>query len=223
MQKLIIIGAGGFGREVLWLTREIIRSGAAAIDVVGFLDDNPARRDVTINGVPVLGGTDQVATYASDPNVSFIIGIGEPDIRRAMVARFAAHNPRYATLIHPRALGEWEYIQIGQGSIICAGVILTTNIKLGEHVILNLMVNVGHDASIGSYTTIAPNSTVSGSVAIGEGTYLGSGSVIRDEVTIGEWSIVGMGAVVTKPLPADVVAAGVPAQVIRENKARRVW
>lgn len=222
MQNLIIIGAGGFGREVLWLAREINRQNVA-FDILGFLDDNPARLGTSINGVPVLGGTDQVALYAADPNVSFVIAIGEPDIRKLLVQRFEPYDLQYATLVHPRALGEWEYVRVGQGSIICAGVILTTNITLGDHVILNLLVNVGHDTSVGSYTTIAPNSTVSGSVVLGEGTYLGSGSIIRDEVTIGEWSIVGMGAVVTKSLPADVVATGVPAQVIRENKARRVW
>lgn len=221
MRKLIIIGAGGFGREVLWLAREINRTGQG-YEVLGFLDDKLASGS-DVNGVKVLGGLDRVPDYVGDSSVHFVIALGEPGFRKRIADSLAQYGPQYATLVHPDARGDWERIQIGQGTIICAGVILTTNITLGDHVILNLMDNVGHDTTIHSYSTLAPNVTVSGSVTLGEGCYVGSSATIRDEVQVGDWSIVGMGAAVTKPVPAEVVVAGVPAKVIRPNTDRRVW
>jgi sugar O-acyltransferase (sialic acid O-acetyltransferase NeuD family) len=222
MQELIIVGAGGLGREVLWLTREINRHHAS-YSVRGFLDDNPARLGTVVHGVPILGGVEQVSVLAADPGVSFVIAIGEPDIRRTITERLAPFRPHYATLIDPTARGDWERVELAPGVIIFAGVVVTTDVKLGEHTILNPQVYVGHDAVIGNYVTISPNATVSGAVSLGEGVYLGSGSTIRDEVSIGEWTIVGMGAVVTKDLPSNSVATGVPARVVRENNSRRVW
>jgi sugar O-acyltransferase (sialic acid O-acetyltransferase NeuD family) len=222
MLKLIIIGAGGLGREVLWLTREINRV-CPTFDILGFLDDNRARHGTEVDGIPVLGSIDLAGTYTADAQVRIVIAVGEPDVKREIAARLAPLNPSYATLIDPQARGDWARITIGAGSVICAGAVLTTNICLGNHVVVNPLVYIGHDSVIGDYSTVAPQAVISGSVTLGEGSYLGSNCSIRDEVIVGDWVIVGMGAVVTKALPDAVVVTGVPAQVVRENKGRRVW
>ena len=108
-------------------------------------------------------------------------------------------------------------VLVGEGSIICAGTILTTDIKIGRHVILNLCCTVGHDSLIGDFCSFMPAVNISGEVNIGEGVYVGTGAKIINQLEIGEETIVGAGAVVAKSLPAKCTAVGIPAKPIRFN------
>lgn len=106
----------------------------------------------------------------------------------------------------------------GEGSIICAGCLITVNVTIHEFVILNLGCTVGHDTEIGAYSSLMLSVNVSGEVEIGEGVYVGTGAKIINRLSIGEGTIVGAGAVVTGSLPACCTAVGIPAKPIKYHK-----
>lgn len=213
MNDLIIIGAGGFGREVAWLVEEINGEGEFW-NLIGFIDDQSVRYGEGVNDIPMLGGIDFLQSMPRKPFV--ICAIGEPTSRKKVVDRLGSLGLRYATLVHP-SVKYSKYVSIGEGSIICAGTIITTNVSIGNHVIINLDCTVGHDVVIEDYVSLMPSVNVSGGVLVREGTYVGTGASIIQNVTIGEWGVVGAGAVVTKDLPGHVVSVGVPARPVKNR------
>lgn len=124
------------------------------------------------------------------------------------------------TVIHPR-VERSEWIEIGEGTVICAGSILTTNITLGRHVQINLDCTIGHDVVMGDYTTLAPGVHVSGWVHFGPRAYVGTGAVIVNgthdtPIVIGDDAVIGAGACVTKSVPPGVTVVGVPARPLQK-------
>ena len=107
---------------------------------------------------------------------------------------------------------------MGKGCIVCAGNLITTNVRIGDFVILNLGCTVGHDTVIHDYAAFMPSVNISGEVVIGEGVYVGTGAKIINQLEIGEYAIVGAGAVVSKSLPSHCTAVGVPAKPIKNNQ-----
>ena len=205
-QPLYIYGAGGFGREVLSMTRAI-----ESWEVKGFLDDG-VEEGTKIRGVEVIGGRNVLSELPTD--AMLILGIGDPLVKRKLIDTIGAGR-RYATLIHPAAIiQDSESVRIGEGSIICAGTILTTNIEVGSHVLLNLNCTVGHDTSIGDYSSIMPGVNIAGEVSIEDSVLLGSGCNIRNRVTIHSAARVGMGAVVLNDAGAGTTVVGIPARPI---------
>lgn len=210
-QALVIIGAGGFGREVAWLVQEINRE-QDAFDFVGFLDDSLTS---TTEGYPVLG---TLNAWLQRPQVDamYVCAVGDPLTRFKIVSRLESAGLSFAALIHPSVrLSDW--VTIGEGSIVCAGVTLTTNIEVGRHSILNLHCTVGHDTTLGDFTSMMPGVHISGEAKMGEGVYLGTNAAVINQVSIGPWTVVGAGAVVAGDLPGGVVAVGVPAKPIKAN------
>ncbi len=213
--QAIILGAGGFGREVLWLIRSLGASPAdTELDVVGFVDDDPAKAGLTVCDVPVLGGT-RALREEFDHLYLCVCGHGDPAVKRELVETTRDYVKGFPVVAHP-SVKQSEYVAIGAGSILTANCVLTTQITLGEFVTVNLACTIGHDVEIGDYVTLAPGVHVSGNVRIGEGVKIGTGAVLLPSVAIGPDTIVGAGAVVTKDLPSGVVAVGVPARVVHE-------
>jgi sugar O-acyltransferase (sialic acid O-acetyltransferase NeuD family) len=214
-KPLVIFGAGGFARECLELTRDINLAGTCW-DVLGFVDDTESTWGTALNELPVLGGTTWLEQQRFAPWV--VLGIGSPATKHKLVKRMRRLVAGFATLVHPSVVSSAS-VNLGEGVIITAGNILTCNIEIGDFAMLNLMCTVGHDSRIDRYATVSPGANISGNVHIGEGCDVGTGSAIIQGVEIGEWSIVGAGAVVSKALPPNCTAVGVPAQVIKQREA----
>ena len=217
MKDIAIFGAGGFGREVLALVQDINKVDPKW-NIVGFFDDGQEKGAV-INGYPILGTIKDLNEWNTD--ISIAISIGSPTIKKSIIDKI--HNPKvsYPTLIHPSVwIGDPKFVEIGKGGILCAGVMVTTNVVIKDFVILNLQCTVGHDSIINNYAAFMPSVNISGEVIIGEGVYVGTGAKIINQLEIGEYTIVGAGAVVAKTLPAHCTAVGVPAKAIKfhENK-----
>lgn len=214
MTDVVILGAGGFARETYWVFLDD-NLEKRRWNVLGFIDDNPSLHGTTLCDLPVLGGFEWLSKSAKS-GWQAICGVGTPHTRKLLAERVAALGLGFCTVIHPSArLSRW--VEIGPGTIITAGNVLTTQIKLEPHVLLNLDCTVGHDTIIGPYCNINPGCHISGSVRLGEGVDLGTGAAVIQGKTIGDWSIIGAGAVVTSDIPAHVTAVGVPCKVVKQH------
>jgi sugar O-acyltransferase (sialic acid O-acetyltransferase NeuD family) len=214
MQELVIVGAGGLGREVSeWI--EDINEVRPTFRLLGFLDDDASRHGERCHDVTVLGGTEWISER---PDVAAVVAIGRPAAKRRALERLrAAGATRFPPILHPAAV-IGRFVEIGEGTIVCPGAILTTDIRVGCFVALNFDLTIGHDAQVGDLALLAPGVHVSGYVRIGEGCELGAGVVVLPSAEIGPWSIVGAGATVTTSLPANCTAVGTPARVIKTRE-----
>jgi len=213
MKDIAIFGAGGFGREVHMLINQI-NSISNEWNFIGYYDDDTNKIGKTINGYKVLGGIDALNSHKEELFVIF--AIAEPRIKKIVVEKVSNRLIKYPILIHPNViLGDYQFLEIGEGTIICANVVITVNIKIGKHVILNLACTVGHDTTIGDYCSFMPTINISGEVIIEDCVYVGTGAKIINQLKIGSNTIVGAGAVVAKDLPSFCTAVGVPAKPIK--------
>jgi len=211
--RLVIVGAGGFGRE----TRELARAINAVeerYEVVGFVDDDPALWGGEVDGTPVLG---EVDTVLDMPEIKLALTTGHPGnyfSRKTIATRLALPDLAYATLVHP-ACSLASSTTIGAGTIVLAGVVATANVSIGRHVVIMPGVILTHDDRVGDYVTFGAGVRLAGRVTVAEGAYIGSGALVREDLTIGPWSLIGMGSVVTGDVPAGEVWAGIPARRMR--------
>ncbi len=212
MKKLIIIGASGFGREVAWLVERINRVNPTWT-LLGFIDDNEELQGKTVNGYRVLGKTDDVIRY---PEAFFVCAVGASKTRERIITRVKEVNPsiKFGTVIDP-SVETSDLVTVGEGSIICAHTIITVNIQIGNHVIINLDCTIGHDAILKDFVTLYPSVNVSGITNIGHAVELGTGMQIIQGKSVGDYSIVGAGAVVVKDIPEKCTAVGSPAKPIK--------
>lgn len=210
--RIAIYGAGGFGREVAWLI-ELIAMTNNSIEAVCFIDDDEIICGANSNDLEVLSLSQAQEKY---PKASVISGIGVPSLRMITMAKASTAGFGFTTLVHPNVMIS-KYNEIGVGAVICAGNILTTNIKIGKHVQINLDCTVGHDVIIEDYATLAPGVHVSGYVYIGKRVYIGTGAVIingtkENPIIIEDDVIIGAGASVTQSIPKGMTWGGVPAK-----------
>jgi sugar O-acyltransferase (sialic acid O-acetyltransferase NeuD family) len=218
--QVVIIGAGGHGRELYSYLRTL-RSAGECVWLLGFIDENRPRGPWS--GTEVLGSfTDLLALLDAEPDrtLRYITAVGSNTARVELVRKaeaLARSNLRPWTLIHPCAEIGWN-VEIGEGSCLAPGVILTTSVRVGQHCILNVKTSVSHDSVIGDFCNINPGAVISGNVRIGDGCFVGAGATVIENVTIGESAIIGAGAVVTGDIPAHVTAVGVPARVIKQRQ-----
>lgn len=211
MKDLIIIGAGGFAREVGWLVEDINQE-KPCWNLIGYVDEDPDKQNLILNNVPVLGSFNRLKGAAR--KAAAVCAVGNPLSKYKLILKGNEVGLKYVNLIYPNVRIS-RYVEMGMGNIICAGNILTVNITLGNHVILNLDCTVGHDAIIGNYCTILPSVNLSGNSTLKEGCLMGTNSAVIEGVSVGEWSIIGAGAVLTKDIPPHCTAVGVPAKAIK--------
>jgi sugar O-acyltransferase (sialic acid O-acetyltransferase NeuD family) len=214
MQQVVILGAGGFAREVLDIFHAL-NSVEPAYEVLGFIDEDPRKKGQRLNGSPVLGGFDSLSSLDRS-RIHAICGVGDTAGRRRFVEKAAPHGLQFCNVVHPDAVLT-PFITLGTGVVITAGCILTNQITIGNHVHLNLDCTIGHDCVIDDFVTIAPGAHISGNVRIAAGCDIGTGTAIIQGIKVGEWSIIGAGSVVVEDIPPNVTVVGVPAKVIKER------
>jgi sugar O-acyltransferase (sialic acid O-acetyltransferase NeuD family) len=204
----VIVGAGGFGREVFAAVAAINHAGLQ-FEVLGFIDDGDPDPDLLQRlGARLVGDSDGVFPSGTE----YVIGIGDPATRRRIDAKLTASGlSPCRPIVHPRA---WigPDVVLGLGTVVCAGASVTTNVRIGRHVHVNPNATIGHDCRIGDFVTITPLCAVSGSVTLEDEVELGAASTILPGLRVGRSALVGAGAVVTKDVNPRVVVVGVPAR-----------
>ncbi|QIK84266.1 acetyltransferase [Sanguibacter sp. HDW7] len=209
-RPLVIVGAGGFGRELADVVDDL-NAETSTFELLGYLDDGPAEADLArlaSSGLDYLG---TVESFLAEGTAEFVIGIASPRARRAVDTRLTSAGHEAATLVHP-SVTTGRHVEMGSGTILCAGARLTTNISLGRHVHVNLNATVGHDSVLEDYVTIYPGAAVSGNVVLEESVSMGVGSAVLQGLRIGARTFVGGAALVTKDAGPDLVLKGVPAR-----------
>jgi len=214
MKSVVIVGAGGFAREVLEIFKDQNKV-STAWNILGFIDENEELHGKIINSYTVLGGLDWIKKHKSN-NFGCVVAIGTCETRKQVVERLQKIGVNFYNAVHPSVIMS-EFVELGQGVIICAGSILTVNIKIENHVHIDTNCTIAHDAVIGDYCRLNPGVKINGSNRLGEGVYVGTGTTFIQQVSVGSWSTIGAGSVVTKDIPEKAVAVGVPARVVKRR------
>ena len=193
--KKAIIGAGGFGREVFY------HMTSCSDDYIIELFDDGINKYRTIKEIDF-------------DEFEVVVAIGDPTMRRKVVEGLPK-EVKFYTFIFPGVTILDSDIKIGEGSIICAGVVLTTNINIGVHSHLNLNTTIGHDCIIGDYFTTTPGVNISGNCVIGNNVYIGTNSSVREKTKIVDNVIVGLNSGVVKDLLTPGIYGGCPSKKIK--------
>jgi sugar O-acyltransferase (sialic acid O-acetyltransferase NeuD family) len=211
--RLIVVGAGGFGRETLDVIEAINgESRDPAFDVLGVVDSHPSDSNLDLlrrMGVSWLGS--EAEWLARGEAAQYLVAIGNPLVREQVAQRFDAAGLDAAVAVHPRA-SVGSLPRFGAGTIICAGAQISTNIVLGKHVHVNPSATIGHDSVLSNFVSVNPGAVISGDVAIQRGTLVGAGAVVLQGLSIGEYSIVGAGACVVRDVDPGRTVKGIPAR-----------
>jgi sugar O-acyltransferase (sialic acid O-acetyltransferase NeuD family) len=206
-KTLYVFGAGGHGREIAWLASQTFGD---AIKIIHLVDQEKYLQD-NVNGNPVKLLVD-IQVEKTD---RFILALGDIATRKLAANACTQKGLMPVTLVHPRVAMS-ERIDIGLGSVLCVGCILTTNISIGQHVHINIGSTISHDVRIGDFSTISPGAHISGHVHIGRDVFIGTGANIingkaGEPLIIGDGAVVAAGACVIRPVAPATMVAGVPA------------
>ena len=206
---MYIVGAGDFGREVLCWALQVPPT-QRSWDVAGFLDDRPNHLDGMNLPANIVGTPDDFSFGDRD---LVVVAIGSPADRAKFVAKLSSRGVRFTSIIHPSVVmglnNKW-----GVGCIFCPGVVISTNVTIGNHVVFNSHSGAGHDAVIGDFCTLSGAVDVTGHVRVADRVMLGSHASLLPRASVGESAIVGAGSVVLRNVAPGETVMGVPAKVI---------
>jgi sugar O-acyltransferase (sialic acid O-acetyltransferase NeuD family) len=212
VRHIYIFGCGGSGREILRIVRDLKASGCN-LEAAAFVVDAKVAAPTNVHGLRVLRGLEHAL---KDEDAEMVIGIGAPSLRRDVARRIQTLGLRCATLVHPTA---WigEGVSFAEGVVVYPHSAITSDVRLGAHVHVNVGASVSHDCELSAFVTLAPGVRLAGHVRMHEGAECGVGASVIPRVHIGRWSMVGGGAAVTTNVSDNAVVAGVPAKELRRR------
>lgn len=212
LKNIIIIGAGGVGREAALIVKQI-NEVCATWNILGFIDDDKNRWGEQIHGFTILGDINYLMDLTI--NTSVIVAVSNYKLKKNLIEALKGKFP-FATLIHPRVQLH-DYMTVGVGTIIYEGAILSIDIEIGNHVLISPKCGIGHNSVIKDYSSLLWNVNISGNDILEEGSFVGSGATVVQGLSIGKGALIGAGAVVLKDVPAYATAVGVPARIIKKE------
>ena len=209
MKRILIVGAGGFGREMFhWLQQH--PDYATKWLIGGFLDDNVKALDGFSYSPGIVGF---IADYRPSPNDLLVCALGLPKSKKAVVEPLIAQGAEFLTFVHPSAVIGGN-VELGTGTVICPGAVLTSDIRLGRFVTVNNCATIGHDAVVGNYTSLSCHADITGFCQVGEAVFFGSHGGMIPHTVVGDWAIVGAGSMIMTTVPPAATVLGVPAKQI---------
>ncbi len=208
MKRLWIVGAGGFGREVLNHARDIQAAGPVDWEIAGFLDDRDWILDRYDTHPGIKGTVEQARPEADD---RYVLAIGDPQAKLRYARALKERGAQFETLIHPTAT-VGERVAIGEGCLFCPFSGTTCDSRIGDFVSFNSKSGVGHDTVIGDGCTLAALSEVTGNAKLGDGVFLGAHAVVLPGISVGMNAHIFAGAVVARDVPDHARYGGNPAR-----------
>lgn len=203
MNRVVIAGAGGLGREVLAYVADAHPDAL----VRGFLDDSPAERLGQLDR-PWLG---PMASYAPEADEVVLVAVGDPTARQQVMQQLKARGARFARLLHPRAYVATS-AEIADGAIIAPFAFVGPRARVAAFAFLNTFASAGHDAEVGAFSTLSPYAVLNGHAKLGEAVFVGTHGAVLAGVAVGEHSKIAAGAVVYQPVEPGSLASGNPAR-----------
>lgn len=207
MKRLIILGAGGMGREVLQCAKQI-NAVNKQWEIAGFLDPDEHALDGKKCDIGVIGDD---LTYEIGPDDVFVCAAGTGAMRKKIMEKMEARGAKFVTLIHPTALVD-DTATVGDGSIIFAYSIVSDNASIGKGCFINFHTYVAHDSVLEDYCSIYANCVICGACTLGENVTMGTSSSIIPGISVGENAYICVGSAVTRPVAAGEHVIGVPAK-----------
>jgi sugar O-acyltransferase (sialic acid O-acetyltransferase NeuD family) len=209
MKKIAIIGAGGFGKEVFCIWKDMLESKKETYDFIGYFDDNEDLAENTYG--PVRGKIEELNTI-NEP-IEVAIALGNTHHLKVIREKISNHNISFPNIIHPSVkFLDINTILLGEGNIFSLNVILSCDIKLGSFNIFNTRATLGHDVKVGNYNIFSPNAQISGMVTIGNQNYFGFNCGVIQCKNIGNLNTVGAGAILLRSIENEGTYIGVPAK-----------
>lgn len=208
MYEIVIVGAGGFGREVYLWTKDSFPDDQYKIK--GFLDDNPRILNNYNMDIGIIGDLDG---YEIEKQDRFVFAIGDIDVKKRLVTRLKKKGAKFLTLIHPTAIVA-NTATIGEGIIICPFVTISDNVQLGNFAMMNIYSSGGHDAKVGNYCILSPYATLNGFVILEDEVFLGTHSTIISYKKVGYKTKISANSVVMRDVPPNKIVFGVPGKAI---------
>jgi len=213
LKDIIIVGAGGLGREVQWLI-ERINAVEETWNILGYVDDGVSPGTV-VDGYKVIGNTDSLQEM--DNSINIVCAIGSSKVRKKVINKIRDIGSfEFPNLIDPSVVIS-NRVSMGVGNVICAGTTVTVNVNLTDYVIVNPGCTIGHDIVMDEFVTIYPGANIAGNVHLCGCVEIGTGSQVIQGKTIGSNSIIGAGTVVVRDIPSNCTAVGVPAKIIKQH------
>ena len=209
MKNIIIVGAGGFGREMLMTINEINHE-SQIWNVLGFIDDNPYALDGIKCDRGIIG---DISHRMVENDEEYVIAIANPVIKKRIVEDLKKRGAKFATIIHPTTRLD-KSTEIGEGVVLAARADITTNCIIGDFVFCNVAAQVGHDSVVGSYSTLFPNCSIAGGSVLGEGVTVGTSASTHPGIKVGDYATLGMNSAVIRNVKAFTTVMGVPAKRI---------
>lgn len=207
MKDTVVIGSGGFSKQVIEMIEEI-NLIEQRYNLIGLIDDNKTV-GTKILDYEVLGDTDYLNHCSRNKKIHGVIAISDGNVRMKIVEKL--NDVIWINLIHPSAIIS-KYVEIGHGNIFCAGIVVNPELKVGNHCHINIGCTLGHDVIMEDYVTIMPGSRISGNVTLKSKSVVGTGTSIIQGLTIEKNVTLGAGAVVTKNTKANTLYIGIPAK-----------
>ncbi len=200
----MIVGAGGFGREVLTWARDAWPDGASRIR--GFLAESRAGETVPGTSLAVLGDPQTFPVGSDD---AYILAIGVPVVRRHVAEILQGRGARFVTLVHPTAVVA-PSASIGEGVILCPYSVVSDSTRVGRFALINYHASLGHDSSIGDFAVLSPYATLGGGAAAEDDVFLGLHASIAPGRRVGAGTKVSANSAVLSDVPALSIVWGVP-------------
>jgi len=220
----LIAGGGGLGTEYVWIAEAMNAAGRESAgwrpwQLLGYTDDAPEKRGQMVGGYLVHGDVEQAAAKFQGQEIYFAAAIGDNAARQSVVRRADAFRWRPAALIHPSVIMAPD-ATVGGGSYIAPGCVVCPRAQVGEHVIINVHVSVGHDSILEDYSQVCPGARISGGCHLGKLAFVGSNGSLTPGIKVGEGAVVGANSHAVRNVPRGATVIGCPARSFGTGEQR---